>query len=99
MNICFPTTIPAAAQPTFDAINSLLTESSAGAYVNDINIASKAIKISVLMGLVYSLLFIYFMSAFGEPLAWFCVILIQLALLAATGVFYMLYDGEVKNAA
>lgn len=50
------------------------------------------------MGVVYSLLFIYFMSYFGETLAWICVFLMQLSLIAATACAYMAYDGEVKNA-
>jgi hypothetical protein len=47
------------------------------------------------MGVVYSLLFIYFMSYFGETLAWICVFIMQFSLIAATVFGYVTYDNEV----
>merc|ERR1711998_105682 len=42
----------------------------------------KAIGISIAMSIVYSLAFIYLLSGFAEYIAWFCVILTQLGLIA-----------------
>lgn len=44
--------------------------------------ARKAVMISIGMSIVYSLAFIYLMSEFAECIAWFCVILTQLGLIA-----------------
>lgn len=46
------------------------------------------------LALVWCFLFIYFMSWFAEPLAWCCVVLIQLGLLAATVLSYVTWDKE-----
>lgn len=37
------------------------------------------------MSVVYCLVFIYLMSAFAEPIAWFCVFILQMFLIALTG--------------
>jgi len=49
------------------------------------------------MGLVYSLAFIYLMSAFAEIIAWIIVILVQLALIGLTVYSYMIYDQEMVD--
>jgi hypothetical protein len=49
------------------------------------------------MGLVYSLAFIYLMSAFAETIAWIIVILVQLALIGLTVYSYMIYDQEMVD--
>jgi len=38
------------------------------------------------MAVVYSILFIYVLSIFGETIAWICIVIIQLALIGATVV-------------
>jgi len=75
MNICIPTNIPPAAKPTFDALKAWFAQSSAGSFVNDLNVTSQAVNVSIVMAVVYSLFFIYFMSYFGETIAWICVFL------------------------
>lgn len=58
--------------------------------------ASKAIKTSIVLGFIYSLAFIYLMSWFAEPLAWICVLLVQLTLIGGTAALYILYDAELQ---
>jgi hypothetical protein len=65
--------------------------------VNDLNVTSQAINVSIGMAVVYSLFFIYFMSYFGETIAWICVFLMQISLIAATAVAYLAYDDEMKK--
>jgi len=67
--------------------------------VSDLGKASKAIKTSIVMGIVYCLAFIYLMSWFVETLAWICVALVQLSLIGGTAALYMLYDGELQAEA
>lgn len=53
--------------------------------------------ISMFLALVWSVVYIYLLSAFAECLAWCCVILIWLGLCAATGFgFYMWSDSKKK---
>jgi len=47
------------------------------------------------MGIVYSLAFIYLMSAFAETIAWIIVILVEIALIGLTVYSYMMYDQEM----
>ena len=46
------------------------------------------------MSIIYSILFIYFLSAFGEIIAWICVILLQLAFIGAAGGSYFMWDAS-----
>jgi len=51
--------------------------------------AKEAMLISFGMAFVYSLIFLYLMSAFAEPIAWLCIALIQIGLIGATaGSFF-----------
>jgi hypothetical protein len=49
------------------------------------------------MSVVYSIVFIYFLSAFGETLAWICVFVLQLGLLAAAGAGWYMWDQSLKK--
>jgi len=64
-----------------------------------LNAASKAIKTSIGLGVIYSLAFIYLMSWFAETLAWICVLLVQLTLIGATATLYIIYDEELQKYA
>lgn len=44
------------------------------------------------MSVVYSILFIYFLSAFGETIAWICVVVLQLFLFGVAGVGWYFWD-------
>ena len=53
--------------------------------------------ISMALALFWSIAFIYLMSWFAEYLAWCCVILIQLGLMAASVQLLMKTDKEMKK--
>ena len=72
-----------------------------GKTINNFINAKSAIFISFGMGFVYSLIFLYLMSAFAEQIAWFCVFLVQIGLLGAAAGSFMEYthlNGEAKKA-
>mmetsp|Transcript_16434 Transcript_16434/g.27865 ORF Transcript_16434/g.27865 Transcript_16434/m.27865 type:complete len:86 (+) Transcript_16434:606-863(+) len=61
-------------------------------------LSSRAIYWSFGMGVVYSFVFIYLMSAFAETIAWICITLIQLALIAVSvGCLFLWNDLVQKN--
>jgi hypothetical protein len=61
--------------------------------------SSTAMYISFALALLWSLIFIYILSIFAEPLAWCCVCLIQTGLLMGTiGSGYM-WNVENTNVA
>jgi len=51
------------------------------------------------MAIVYSILFIYVLSIFGETIAWICIVIIQLAMIGATAVGYYAWTLEVEKEA
>lgn len=63
-----------------------------GKTINNFINAKSAIFISFGMGFVYSLIFLYLMSAFAEQIAWFCVFLVQIGLLGAAAGGFMEYS-------
>ena len=70
-------------------INSFKT-SSIGKYFNDMYLSSDAMFISIVMGLVYCIGYIYLMSAFAECIAWVCIVLTQIGLIGGTISLWML---------
>ena len=56
--------------------------------------SSTSMYISMGLALVWSIVYIYLMSWFAETLAWCCVVLIQVGLLAATVGAYFLWEAE-----
>jgi len=52
--------------------------------------------INIATGFVVSLAFIYLMSAFAEVIAWLCVALIQIGLIACTVGVWFLFDAQKK---
>ena len=66
--------------------------SGAGPYLNDLYRSSRSIFLSLAMSVVYSILFIYFLSAFGETIAWICVVVLQLFLFGVAGVGWYFWD-------
>jgi len=57
--------------------------------VNDLYLASNAIWVSIAMAPIYSFVFIAIMSAFAEIIAWICVALVQLGLIAGAVCCYL----------
>jgi len=66
-------------------MKQVFENSSAGKYVNDLYLSSTSCYISIGMSVVYCLVYIYLMSAFAEPIAWFCVFVLQVFLAAVAG--------------
>jgi len=46
--------------------------------------AQNAILVSIVMSVVYSIIFVYLMSIFAETIAWLCVIIMQLTVISIT---------------
>lgn len=76
---------------TYATIKNAITSSGAGKILQDMYTARKPIFISIAMAIVYSLAFIYLLSGFAECIAWFCVILTQLGLIAGAVMSGFLY--------
>jgi hypothetical protein len=70
--------------------------SSAGSYIYDLYLSSRAIWSCVALAPIWCFIFIAIMSAFAETIAWICVALAQLGLIAAAVVCY-LYRGQLEE--
>ena len=97
MQVCIPSSPPDLVVVAIDAAKKAVLDSAAGAYVEDMQRASRSIYLSLVMAVVYSIVFIYVLSIFGETIAWICIILIQLSLFGASAVSYLAWDAEVKK--
>jgi hypothetical protein len=74
--------------------------SGAGPFIDDLYRSSRSIYLSLAMSVVYSIIFIYFLSAFAEIIAWICVVVLQFALIGvAAGGWYMWDDAKKKACA
>lgn len=51
------------------------------------------------MSIVYSILFVYFLSAFGETIAWICVVLIQLAFIGGAAAGFFAWTAQKEKVA
>lgn len=71
--------------------------SSAGRYLEDLYLSSRAIYASFGLGLVWCIIFIYLMSAFAETIAWICVVLIQLTLAGGSAVGFFAFTQITKD--
>ena len=49
------------------------------------------------LSLVWSFVYIYLMSACAEPLAWGCIILIQLGLFAGSGTLFYFWKKDLES--
>jgi hypothetical protein len=99
MKICIPLEPPAAVQAAVDQLKSMLLSGNTGVWLNDLYRASRAIYLSIAMSIVYSILFIYFLSIFGETIAWICVVLIQLAFIGAAAAGYFAWTAQKEKVA
>lgn len=92
LGYCFPTGLESlASSPNFkdfaehwEAAKKEFLNNPIGKYFNDLYLASTAIYASFGMSIVYSFVFIYLMSFFAEPIAWACVVLVQLGLIGGS---------------
>lgn len=83
----------------FNEMKKALMNSAAGKTLEDLYKSSTSIFMSFGMALVWSLVYIYIMSIFAEALAWCCVVLLQLGLIAASAGCFFLWDQEKKSVA
>ena len=98
LGLCLPKD-PGDVKDTFELIKNQLMGSGVGPYLNDLYRSSRSIFLSLAMSVVYSILFIYFLSAFGETIAWICVVVLQLFLFAVAGLGWYFWDQTIKNGA
>jgi hypothetical protein len=92
MKVCIPSSPPDTVVAAIDAAKKAVLDSAAGAYVEDMQRASRSIYLSLVLAVVYSIVFIYVLSIFGETIAWICIILIQLSLFGASAASYFAWD-------
>lgn len=78
-------------------IKGAFEDSAGGSALVDLGTASKAIMISIALSVVYCLVFIYLMSAYAEPLSWFCIIVFQIGLFAGSGGLFVYRMTVVKD--
>jgi len=77
----------------------MLLSGNTGVWLNDLYRASRSIYTSIALSIVYSILFIYFLSIFGETIAWICVVLIQLAFIGAAAAGYFAWTAQKEKVA
>lgn len=94
MKICLPLAPPPTVQAGIDAIKAMIMQGPSGTYLEDMRRASRSIYLSIAMSIIYSIAFIYFLSIFGETIAWICVVVLQLALIGATVALYFMWDQQ-----
>ena len=91
MDFCLPSNkheLPDDIKKGFEMVQEQFRESPGASYIEDISKAGKAVKYSFLTGILYAFVFIYLMSAFAEPIAWLCIVLVQLGLIGVTGLLW-----------
>jgi len=92
MQVCIPSSPPDTVVKAIDAAKKAVLDSAAGAYVEDMQRASRSIYLSLAMAVIYSIVFIYVLSIFGETIAWICIVIIQLSMFGATAAAYFAWD-------
>jgi hypothetical protein len=55
------------------------------------------VNYSFITSIIYSFVFIYLMSAFAEPIAWLCIVLVQIGFIAGTALAWMYRQTESKR--
>lgn len=78
-------------------MKQVFENSSAGKYVDDLYLSSTSCYISIAMSVVYCLVYIYLMSAFAEPIAWFCVFVLQVFLAASAGGLWFVRMTQIED--
>ena len=98
LGYCFPTVdLDPQLKAGWKAAKNAFLANPIGKYFNDMYLYSTAMFISVGMSLVYTILYILILSAFAEPLAWICIVAIQLGLFGvAVGAWFMRQE-SIKN--
>lgn len=94
LNICFPLNRNALSsegeRAGFDALVKAIKTNPAGRTFEDMKASSTAMYMGMGTALFWSVVYIFLMSKFAEPLAWCCVFLVQIGLIAgAVGGYFM----------
>ena len=79
MNLCIPDgidNIPSGVKTGLTSLKQQLIASGPGQFLNDIYLSSGAISISIVISLIYTILFIYLLSAFAEVIGWICLVVV-----------------------
>lgn len=100
LNYCFPKSIshlPTSMKQGWKLTLDAFLQNPIGKYFNDLYLSSRAIYWSMAMAVVYCFIYIFFMSAFAEQIAWFCVALTLLGLLGSTFALWVLRAQEIEN--
>lgn len=66
-------------------------------FVDDVKLAKLPLIITVIMSAVYSILFLYFMSSFAEPLIKLCIVIVQvffLVMAVLSSIWYIETFGQ-----
>jgi hypothetical protein len=96
LGLCLPTETPDEIKDAIEMIKTQIVGSGVGPYLSDLNRSSRSIFVSLGMSVFYSIFFIYFLSAFGETLAWICVFILQMGFIAVGGLGWYAWDQSVK---
>lgn len=74
----------------WEQVQTTFKNSQAGQFFNDLQISKKAIFASLVLGFVYSTLYIYAMSNFANFMAKLAIMIIELCLVGSVGVCFYL---------
>lgn len=88
MNICIPKEPQGDVKKAIDDIKTSIMSGSSGVAIQNMRRSANSISLSLFLSVVYSIVFIYFLSAFAETISWICIAIIQLGLIGATAVGY-----------
>jgi hypothetical protein len=90
--------LPEKAKEAFKIAKEKVKSSEVGSYLVDMWYSSTAITISIFMGLIYTFLFIWFMSIFGKFFSWLAVFLSWFGLVAGSYMCWITRQKESQSA-
>ena len=97
MNICIPSEVPSAISVGYEIFKDMFDSSAAGKYVYDLYLSSTSCYLSIFLGVVYSFIYIYLMSAFAEQISWFCIFVLEIFLLGSSLALYMIREDKMEG--
>ena len=99
LSYCFPAStddLPTEFKAGWTMAKQSFLANPVGKYFNDMYLSSRAIYGSMGMALVYTLIYIKILSMFAEPIAWICIVAVNIGLFAlSAGAWFMRVN---KNA-
>jgi len=100
LGYCLPTSakdLSASQQVAYKSIKASLLNNPVGAAFNNMKKASTSIYIGMAMSIVWSLVFIYVISAFAETIAWGIIIATNVGLFAAGAMALLEYKDKLAE--